>query len=247
MSARAAGRGTGSFFHTVPRRLSPGTATPKLLGTSTAYPEEDLANEYFEAEAIEDVVLPNGTKATLGYMVPAGRAGSQGPFWEGKFDKRGFTYNLMVVKPNEITEGQVRRTLSTMVLVPDSGDETAAEEVEPVVEEAVENYYYAVDYERWGYTCDNLDSESKSLFTEEEWFKKNQYFADTEDLELDSMDVEVVVDPGGFEADVTADRAFKDGRDTVFVLEGAWKHHLTEEEREIFMPGVPYEEFVEAQ
>ncbi len=25
-----------------------------------------------------------------------------------------------------------------------------------------------------------------------------------------------------------------------------WRHHLTEEEKEIFMPGVPYEEFVDA-
>jgi hypothetical protein len=28
---------------------------------------------------------------------------------------------------------------------------------------------------------------------------------------------------------------------------GYWRHSLTEEEKEIFMPGVPYEEFVAAQ
>ncbi len=36
-------------------------------------------------------------------------------------------------------------------------------------------------------------------------------------------------------------------RDTVFVLDGAWKHRLTEEEIEIFRPELSYEEFVQAQ
>jgi hypothetical protein len=56
----------------------------ETLGTLRAYPEdEDVANEFFDAERIEEVVLPDGTEATLRYMVPAGRSGSQGPFWEG--------------------------------------------------------------------------------------------------------------------------------------------------------------------
>ena len=38
---------------------------------------------------------------------------------------------------------------------------------------AVEQYYYAVDYENWEYTYYNLDSESKALFTQEEWIAKN--------------------------------------------------------------------------
>lgn len=33
--------------------------------------------------------------------------------------------------------------------------------------------------------------------------------------------------------------------ETVFVWDnGYWSHHLTEEEKDIFMPGEPYEEFV---
>jgi hypothetical protein len=51
---------------------------------------------------------------------------------------------------------------------------------------------------------------------------------------------------------VTVYRTFKDGtsitRGTFFVSEGGmWKHRFTEEEIEIFMPGVPYEQFVAAQ
>lgn len=54
------------------------------------------------------------------------------PFWEGKFDRDGFTYNLKVIKPGEITRGQVRQVLSTMVLVPGSGGETTAGEEQTV-------------------------------------------------------------------------------------------------------------------
>ena len=126
-----------------------------------------------------------------------------------------------------------------------------AEEVGPDVEEAAEDYYHAVDREDWGYTYENLDSDSKALFTEEEWAMKNQWYADNEGLKLDSMDADVAVRSNGFEADVTVYRTFEDGnsitRDTDFVLDGSWRHHLTDEKIEIFMPNLSYEEFVEAQ
>ena len=125
------------------------------------------------------------------------------------------------------------------------------EEVEPDIEEAAEDYYYAVDREDWGYTYENLDSESQALFTEEEWYQKNQWYADDERLELASMDVAVTVDSNGYEADVTVYRTFQGGtsirRDTEFVLDGSWRHRLTDEETEIFMPDLSYEEFVQAQ
>lgn len=125
------------------------------------------------------------------------------------------------------------------------------EEVEPDVEEAAEDYYYAVDREDWDFTYENLDSGSQTLFAEEEWSQKNQWYADNEGLELSSMSVDVTVDSNGFEADVTVYRTFEDGtsitRDTEFVLEGSWKHRLTAEEVEIFRPELSYEEFVEAQ
>jgi hypothetical protein len=51
---------------------------------------------------------------------------------------------------------------------------------------------------------------------------------------------------------VSVYRTFKDGssisRETYFVREGGtWKHRFTQEEIEIFMPGVPYEDFVALQ
>jgi len=68
----------------------------KVHGTLTASPEaESRSNEYFEAARVEEVELPDGTGATLRYLEPVGeKGGTQGPYWEGKFDKGGATYTL---------------------------------------------------------------------------------------------------------------------------------------------------------
>ena len=110
--------GYGIVFPYGPTERVAQVSNAETLGTLVAYPkEEDVANEYFDAERIEQVELPDGTEATLRYMVPSGRAGSQGPFWEGKFDKDGYTYRLTIIKPNEIATDDVEQTLTTMVEV----------------------------------------------------------------------------------------------------------------------------------
>jgi hypothetical protein len=133
-------------------------------------------------------------------------------------------------------------------------DETQREtvvEVEDQVRETAEQYYFAMDSENWAATYSNLDSESKALFTEEEWTQKNQWYADNEGLKLDSMEIDVAME-GDEEAQVTVYRTFTDGtsitRETVFLWNNTyWSHHFTEEEKDIFMPDASYEEFVEAQ
>ena len=120
------------------------------------------------------------------------------------------------------------------------------------VAEAAEDYYQAVDREDWAYTYANLDAATRALYPEDEWYQKNQYFADTEGLELSTIDVVVEGSTSDPEVGTTVYRTFKDGtsidRYTLFVQEdGAWKHRFTEEENAIFQPGVPYEEFVAAQ
>ncbi|WP_166177178.1 DUF4352 domain-containing protein [Rubrobacter tropicus] len=114
---------------------------------------------------------------------------------------------------------------------------------------AAEDYYQAVDREDWAYTYANLDAATRALYPEDEWYLKNQYFADTEGLKLSTIDVVVENSTSDPEVGVTVYRTFKDGtsinRYTLFVQEdGAWKHRFTEEENAIFEPGVPYEEFV---
>jgi len=87
----------------------------------------------------------------------------------------------------------------------------------------VEDYYEAVDREDWDYTYDNLDSQSRQRFTREEWKKENQWFADNEQLELSSLEIDTRIAPSSTATDVTVYRTFKDGsssvRDTYFIYE----------------------------
>ena len=85
-----------------------------------------------------------------------------------------------------VGEGSAEPTISETTDFGLSPDEETAKE-------AAEQYYYAVDHEAWETTYYNLDSESKGLFTEEEWIAKNQWYADEEGLELDSMDVDATM------------------------------------------------------
>jgi len=122
---------------------------------------------------------------------------------------------------------------------------------EAEVAEAAEDYYLAVDQEDWAYTYANLDAATRALYPEDEWYLKNQYFADTEGLELATIDVVVETPTTDPEVGVTVYRTFENGtsidRSTLFVQEdGAWKHHFTAEENAIFQPGVPFEELAAA-
>jgi hypothetical protein len=138
--------------------------------------------------------------------------------------------------------------------IPGAEESTSSEEnqTEADLVEAVEDYYQAVDREDWGYTYQNLDSQTQAAFDEEEWYLKNQWFADNESLELATMDVTVNDTASDPVVGVSIYRAFKDGtsidRDTFFVYEdNNWKHRFGEEEIWFFMPDVSFEEFVAAQ
>jgi Domain of unknown function (DUF4352)/Excalibur calcium-binding domain len=137
--------------------------------------------------------------------------------------------------------------------IPGSSETVSAEDrTETDLVEAVEDYYQAVDREDWAYTYQNLDSQTRAMFDEEEWYLKNQWFADTEGLELAAMDVAVSGSPSDPVVSVTVYRSFKDGtsidRGTFFVFEdGVWKHRFGEEEIGIFMPEASFEEFVAVQ
>jgi hypothetical protein len=129
---------------------------------------------------------------------------------------------------------------------------TEEDQTEGDLVEAVENYYQAVDQEDWAYTYQNLDSQTRAVFDEEEWYLKNQWFADTEGLELATMDVTVNGSPSDSVVSVNVYRTFTDGtvidRETFFVFEdGVWKHRFGEEEIGFFMPEASFEEFVASQ
>jgi hypothetical protein len=213
------GEGYGIVFPYGPTETVPEVSNAQTLGSLRAYPEEeDVANEFFDAERIEEVVLPDGTEATLRYMVPAGRSGSQGPFWEGKFDKDGYTYNLTVIKPKEITEDQVRRALSTMVLVPDSGGASTTSEPSWMSDEEIASleefgrrYDEAVRGEDWEATYSMLDESSQQQFTEEEWAQKQQVLIDASGPPAPLERVTVEQDEEAADGPVTLRLSYEDG------------------------------------
>ncbi len=103
---------------------------------------------------------------------------------------------------------------------------------------AAESYYQAVAARDWGYTYDHLDSETQSAFTEDEWFAKNDYLADTgpvtytiQSVVMDSANPETV-------ANVAVLLTTTDGstsvRNTYFIYEdGSWLHRFSPEEYDL--------------
>ncbi len=145
--------------------------------------------------------------------------------------------------------GDAAQFFGSMASAPTKGPGTT--EADMVL--AVEDYYRAVDREDWSYTYDRLASGTRSTFKEAEWELKNQWFADSFPARLAALEVETrMFTPSSLVAEVTVNRTFADGtfapRDTTFVYEnGSWKHLFSQEEISLFLPGVPFEQFVAAQ
>lgn len=123
---------------------------------------------------------------------------------------------------------------------------------EASLNQAVEDYYLAAGAEEWAYTYDHLDSQTQSMFSEEEWSQKNQWFWDRNPLifHILSINLDNSSEESLAEVDVriTPENGSPWVRTTYFVFEdGEWKHRFSEEETDLFMPGATYEEFVEAQ
>jgi hypothetical protein len=103
---------------------------------------------------------------------------------------------------------------------------------------AAEAYYEAVAARSWGYTYDHLDSETQSAYSEQEWFAKNDYLADTGAVTYTIQSV--VMDSSAPEtlANVTLVLTAADGstnvRNTYWVYEdGSWLHRFSPEEYDL--------------
>lgn len=126
-----------------------------------------------------------------------------------------------------------------------------AEEAQAGAREAAEAYYEAAGLEDWGYTYEHLDAETQSHFTRDEWIQKNEWFADNGEVIYRVESVDQVGTSTEYLA-VTLTLTYEDGsssaRTTYFVYEdGEWKHRFGQEEDDLFMPELSYEEFVAAQ
>jgi hypothetical protein len=117
-------------------------------------------------------------------------------------------------------------------------DIESEQQVDDQVRAVAETYYEAAAARDWGYTYDHLDSETRSAFTENEWFAKNDWLADNGEVTYTIQSVEID-DADEFIANVAVLLTFDDGsttlRNTYFVFEdGSWRHRFGSEEYELF-------------
>ena len=152
-------------------------------------------------------------------------------------------------EPERVMTGQ---EIAELEALSSSGpDEQGIEEIEAEVEEAAGDYYRAAGVEDWSYTYENLDEETRSGFTEEEWSQKNQWLADNGEV-IYRVDSAYPVGTSTEYLAVSLTLTYEDGtsstRETYFIYEeGEWKHRFGQEENDLFMPDATFEEFVEAQ
>jgi hypothetical protein len=114
------------------------------------------------------------------------------------------------------------------------------QQVEGEVQTAAEAYYQAAKARDWEYTYSHLDSETQSAFTEDEWFAKNEWLANTGPVTYTIQTVDV--DPSNPESVASVAvvvTSETDGstsmRNTYFVYEdGSWKHRFGSEEYDLF-------------
>jgi hypothetical protein len=199
------------------------------------------------------VDLPEGVSDTSGNVILY--------YQDGTSDTIVAGIPMAVTSEEEEEAGEPKRTLTEEEIsyleqistgedtdettVPGTGD-LAAE-----AEQAAGDYYRAVGVGDFDYTYDNLDSETQAMFTREEWLQKNQWFAGNGSV---IYDIESVYQAGTNDEyfAVTLKLTYEDGssstRTTYFVYEnGRWLHRFGQEEKDLYGPGIPFEEWVEDQ
>jgi hypothetical protein len=163
----------------------------------------------------------------------------------GTFERGGWTYTLSLQVGESQSADVTEQVLSTMVSVPQTvtPDSESSEASETGLRRAVEDYYEAVERKDWGYTYDNLDSETKQSFTRSEWIRKNQDFDNVDPLVRSTPQTIGEVSTSS-PVEVTLAQTFGSGatgtRTTYFVWEDdSWKHQFSQEEYDLFLADTP--------
>ena len=189
------------------------------------------------------VELTDGTEATLVLQEAPGT--NMGTLSVGTFEKDGWTYTLSLQVGEAQAADVTEQVLSTMVSVPqpEKPDSGNPEGTEAGLRRAAADYYEAVERKDWGYTYDNLDSETKQRFTRSEWIRKNQDFDAIDPLVRSTPKITGEVSTSS-SVEVTLAQTFGSGatgsRTTYFVWEdGSWKHRFSQEEYDLFLGNTP--------
>lgn len=212
----------------------------------------------FELTSGQAMTFVDGAVGAYNCYEPS--SGTGGPLCVGAYTLNDYRYRLTLEGPTPPEEEIEQMLVSMAPAETTSAEPTSAtaspgpdpEDIEAEAEEAAGDYYRAAGIEDWAYTYENLDDETRALFTEEEWFDKNQWFADNGSVIYHIDSVERLGTSSEPVVGVSLILTYEDGssstRDTYFVHEeGEWKHAFGQEERDLFMPGTSYEEFVAAQ
>lgn len=115
----------------------------------------------------------------------------------GKQDSQDTPAGGQTDQPQQQVEDQVRAAAETPVRA------------------AAETYYHAATTRDWGYTYSHLDSQTRSAFTEDEWFAKNDWLADNGSATYAIQSVEMDDSAGESTANVAVLLTFGDGSTTL--------------------------------
>lgn len=244
-SASGGGYGVGFFVEPQDDVVESWSRTVGYGTMRTTPVDEAVSNEYFEAESVEEVELPDGTIANLRLLSPVDdQSGTQGEFWEGKFQRDDNEYTLVFLNPDRLTKDEVVQVLSSMVSVPNSIESTSvSESEEDTTEEQVSDeeqgiqdfvfeYYAAVEQQDWEATYSLLADDSQAEFAEKEWIESQETREATDGgfSSLESAEVETIDGVGAI-----VDLSFSDGTTGETTLNYSptsqeWKRYLTDED-----------------
>lgn len=141
-----------------------------------------IASATVEGAYVSETQVPFTTNVRIAYEDGTSETMELGLVSEYVVDEAGDFRRHLTDEEVSSIEGSanIEDTASIPPASPESTTSGLSPEGEDQVREVAEQYYYAVDYESWDTTYYNLDSESKALFTEEEWIAKNRWYADNE-------------------------------------------------------------------
>lgn len=220
--------------------LADANGTPAPLDSVSVLPNEQMS----DSPATITLNYEDGTQETMKAMIPM--------VVEAPSDSGVPKRYLTDEEVSNLKQSSSTPSGSTASSSPEATGSYGQSTEEMEAEAAAGEYYRAVGVGDWGYTYEDLDSTTRSRFTRDEWFQKNEYLAGDGSTIYYLDSVNRLSGSGEPTVEVTVILTFSDGststRNTYFVYEDdSWKHRFSQEEYDLLMPDASYEEFVQAQ